>query len=513
MMKAVLLFSTILLNLFPGNLPKLNASPVHHGGCGHTLEGKCIKANPFHTCHLSTADTSGLKLVPHVHFEKTPGSYHIRTVVIDPGHGGHDPGCLGANSREKHIALAIGKNLAEMIKNEHPGVNVIMTRSEDVFVPLHERANIATRNKADLFISIHCNAFSKSHAKGIETYVLGLHATEANLKVAMRENESILLEDNYQENYGYDPNSAEALITMSMFQNAFLEQSISFAEKVQKNAVVETSINDRGVKQAGFLVLRHATMPSVLVETGYLTNQTDENYLITSKGQRQMATAILNAFSDYKYEMENGTSAANTPTAKLPERTSAPVVKGLKAKAPAANQPAEKEPQAVKVKQERTVEKKSTYSPQPKRKVTLAISPPPPEKEVKKDPKPIHSTTNTSPKRKGKIMATNPVSPPPTKMEQNTSVQKSNSVGPAIVFCVQLAASPKMLDVGTGKWSRLDQTVEVIREGSLYKYQIRPFDSFASADSVRRSIRSKGFSDSFIVAYKDGQRVDPRKLK
>lgn len=514
-MKALLLFSTILLNFSATDLPKLNSPEF--------LEGKCIKANPFHNHDFEDADSNDLVVVPHVHFEANPGSYQVKTVVIDPGHGGHDPGCLGANSREKHIALAIGKIVADGIQAEHPDVNVIMTRSTDVFVPLHERAGIATRNKADLFISIHCNAFSKSHANGIETYVLGLHATEANLEVAKRENEAILLEENYQETYGYDPNSTEAHITMSMFQNAFLEQSISFAEKVQTNAVTETGRKDRGVKQAGFLVLRHATMPSVLVETGYLTNRTDENYLITNKGQKEMAQSILNAFGDYKFEMENGTSAASVPTAKLPERRVNPVVASQGSlPAPPAKEEA---PQVVKVKNETPVTVKKS-APKPKRKVALSIAPPPKD-ESKAEPEtykpyepsassePSYSSTNKSPKRSSKIIATEPVAPPPTKMEKVNPQpsREETTIEPAVIFCVQLAASPKLLNVESGKWARLGHTVEVIKEGSLYKYQIRPYDSLESAESVRKSIRSKGFSDAFIVAYKGGEKIDPRRLK
>ena len=161
--------------------------------------------------------------------------FRIRTIVVDAGHGGHDPGCLGHDTREKHLALAIAKAFAEQVRTHFPDIQVIMTRDKDVFIPLYERAAIANRANADLFISIHCNAMppGNSGTAGTETYVMGLHTAEHNLDVAKRENAAILLEDNYERNYDYDPNSPEGHILLSMFQNAFLEQSILFAERVE----------------------------------------------------------------------------------------------------------------------------------------------------------------------------------------------------------------------------------------------------------------------------------------
>ena len=158
----------------------------------------------------------------------------MNTVVIDPGHGGYDSGCLGSSTQEKHIALKISKILAQKIQNTYPNVRVIMTRSTDKFIPLYKRAEIANNAKADLFLSVHCNAMSRaSYIKRSETYVLGLHRTKENLEVAKRENAVVLLEDDYEKNYDFDPNSDEGHIMLSMVQNAFLEQSIQFAAKVE----------------------------------------------------------------------------------------------------------------------------------------------------------------------------------------------------------------------------------------------------------------------------------------
>jgi N-acetylmuramoyl-L-alanine amidase len=240
--------------------------------------------------------------------------YSVKKVVIDAGHGGHDPGCVGAHSYEKDIALSICLKLADAIREKHPDVQVILTRSTDVFIPLHERARIANKNAADLFISVHCNAMPKgAQAQGSETYVLGPHKKDENLQVALRENSAVLLEENYESIYGFDPNSPEAHIIMSMFQNAYLEKSILFADKVEKHFKNSANRHSRGVKQAGFLVLRETAMPSALIETGFLSHSEEEKFLRTDEGQRQMAQAILAAFSDYKVEMEGETASAPAP--------------------------------------------------------------------------------------------------------------------------------------------------------------------------------------------------------
>lgn len=232
--------------------------------------------------------------------------YKIRKVVIDPGHGGKDPGCHGHHSREKEVALSIGLDLGKKLKAQYPDIQVIYTRETDVFIPLNERAAIANRNKADLFISIHCNYISvRNRATGSETYVLGLHRAEDNLDVAKRENSAILLEENYEKTYeGFDPYSPEGHIILTMFQNAHLEQSILFATHVESAFKKLSRLPSRGVKQAGFLVLRETTMPSVLIETGFLSTDTDENYLMKKENQQEMASTILKAFSNYKKEVE-----------------------------------------------------------------------------------------------------------------------------------------------------------------------------------------------------------------
>ncbi len=227
----------------------------------------------------------------------------LKTVVLDAGHGGKDPGA--GNGKEKKYALDITLKLGEKIEENFSNVKVIYTRDKDVFVPLHERAAIANKNKADLFISIHCNANPHSKSlRGTETYVMGLHKTQENLDLAKNENNVILYEENYKKSYkGYNPASPLAHIMLANYQNAFMNQSLEFATKVEKN-MGKVGHKSRGVKQAGFIVIWETTMPSVLVETGYLTNSEDSNLLSTTNGREKVALAIFRAFEEYKNQIE-----------------------------------------------------------------------------------------------------------------------------------------------------------------------------------------------------------------
>lgn len=229
----------------------------------------------------------------------------VNTVVLDAGHGGHDTGALGKNSREKDITIAIVLKLRDYIQDNLKDVKVILTRDDDTFIELYRRAHIANENNADLFISIHCNSTTSSSAYGVETFVMGLHKSDANLAVAKAENAAILLEDDYVEKYdGFDPNSAEGNIFFSMMQNAFLDKSLQFAGGVQHQLVYNLNMLNRGIKQAGFLVLYKTTMPGVLIETGFISNPKEERFLLSEKGQDKMAHAIFDAFREYKNQVE-----------------------------------------------------------------------------------------------------------------------------------------------------------------------------------------------------------------
>lgn len=226
----------------------------------------------------------------------------IKTVVIDPGHGGKDPGCHGHLTNEKTVVLEIGLKLGEYIKKKYPHINVIYTRKTDKFIELDRRAEIANENNADLFICIHANAAGAS-AHGAESYVLGLHRTESQQKVAERENSIIHFEENSEEKYKDFDLSPDAIIARQLQLSIFLNHSINFASKIQ-NQFAKIGRHDRGVKQAGFLVLYKTTMPSVLIETGFLTNAKEEKFLDDPVNQIKMANAIFKAFQEFKSEIE-----------------------------------------------------------------------------------------------------------------------------------------------------------------------------------------------------------------
>jgi N-acetylmuramoyl-L-alanine amidase len=244
----------------------------------------------------------------------------VQRVVLDAGHGGHDPGAVGKFSKEKDITLAIALKTGELIKQNLKDVEVIYTRKTDVFVELFRRAKIANEAKADLFISIHCNANKSTSPYGSETYVMGLHRTEANLAVAQLENASILLEEDYHVQYeGFDPRSPEGYIFFSMLQNAYLDQGLELASRVQGHFRDHVKLHDRGVKQAGFLVLYKTTMPSVLIEAGFISNAQEEKLLASENGQNKIAQAIYRAVRDYKNTIEKTPLSRYEPAVESPD--------------------------------------------------------------------------------------------------------------------------------------------------------------------------------------------------
>lgn len=237
------------------------------------------------------------------------------TVVIDAGHGGHDPGAIGKRGKEKNINLNVALKLGKLIQHNHPDTRVVYTRSSDVFVPLHRRAEIANEAKADLFISIHTNSIASRSNKisGTETYTLGLHRTQENLEVAQKENSVILIEDDYKTQYaGFNPNSSESYIIFEFLQDKNMAQSVHFAQLVQQQFRHKAHRIDKGVHQAGFLVLRETSMPSVLIELGYITNPNEEAYLLSGNGSSMLAQSIYQAFVNYK--ANKNTSSSGIPT-------------------------------------------------------------------------------------------------------------------------------------------------------------------------------------------------------
>ena len=229
------------------------------------------------------------------------------TVVIDPGHGGRDPGAIGKRGKEKNINLSVALKLGKLIQNNCKDVHIVYTRQKDVFVGLDRRAQIANNAKADLFISIHTNSVAKGRTvRGTETYTLGLHRTDDNLEVAKKENSVILIESDYEQRYaGFNPNSAESYIIFEFLQDKNMEKSVDFATLIQRQFKNTAKRIDKGVHQAGFLVLRETTMPGVLVELGYISTPDEERYLLTEAGTDALAKSIYRAFVSYKEQHDS----------------------------------------------------------------------------------------------------------------------------------------------------------------------------------------------------------------
>lgn len=398
------------------------------------------------------------------------------TVVIDAGHGGKDPGARGTIVNEKEINLAVALKLGKLIEENHSDIRVLYTRKTDRFIELDERANIANRNKADLFISIHTNAVKRgSHVKGTEIYTLGLARSEENLEVAMRENSAILLEDDYQQKYeGFDPNSSESYIIFEFLQNKHVEQSISLASEVQKCFTTANRVN-RGVRQAGFLVLRKTSMPSILVELGYISNREEERFMKTDNGRNLLAKALYNAFTKYKrdYDRRQGALAGRGKAAPMlsyteNQETSTPLSAAV-----------------------RTTRTTSTPAPgseadiiQRKRQNRLASSPATPSKTT---PKPTSKAT-----------------PKPTLQRETSAAVNTDTKG-VVIYKIQILTSDKKLPL-TSRLFKGYKKVDFYVEKGIYKYTYGESDNFGTIRKLRRKIAAD-FKDAFIVAFKDGKKV------
>jgi N-acetylmuramoyl-L-alanine amidase len=422
--------------------------------------------------------------------------FAIKTVVIDAGHGGKDPGAIGpGKTNEKDVALAVALKLGEYIHANFPDVNVIYTRKTDVFIELHERAEIANKNKADLFIAIHCNSTPTPTAYGTSTYVLGLHRTEANLEVAKRENSVILLEDDRDKNYEFDPNSPEGHIMMSMKQNAFLDQSIDMASKIEGQYEGGAKRKSLGVKQAGFYVLYKTAMPSILSEIGFISNPTEEKFLASEKGQEMIAASLFKAFKDYKFEMENSEgeqfayeeakkkAAASVDTAPVVKKQ-APVAETVK-----TTEPAVKEVKPAAVSAPVTTEKDNAYvTTQSGRKIRKpidnasggGIAPvavkqaenPPVKTETKKlaNDEVVSSVSNGEPKTtevsSSDLKSTDdlPVAPDKTTSKQKPDTVKPEPVKSSEVAESKPAAEGKKVEAGNSGGAVIEAKPEPVKK-------------------------------------------------
>lgn len=365
------------------------------------------------------------------------------TLVIDAGHGGHDPGAIGAISREKDINLNISLKLGELIENNFNDVKVVYTRKTDKYLTLQERADVVNNNHADLFICIHTNSAESSSAYGAETFTLGLAKTKANLDVAMRENSVILLEDDYKGKYkGFDPSSVDSYIMFEFMQDKYIDKSIDLASNVQKQFTSYARRSDRGVRQAGFWVLHRSACPSVLIEVGFISNPSEERFLASESGQKDMATAIYNAFVNFKKDFDKK-SGRPTGYQKYVE---------IKKEKPEADK--------TETKQVQTVDDK------PQKPDTASV-------KAKED--------NSSKDKKN-----------------NENNEKAVTVSQP-VFKVQLLASPVKLKSAAPELKGVKNT-EYFQENGMYKYTVGADTDYDKIIKIRKEILAK-FPDAFIIAF------------
>lgn len=382
----------------------------------------------FNILFIATSLLLAFSLFPQMH-----AAENRFTVVIDAGHGGHDPGAIGKRGKEKNINLSVALKLGKLIKQNCPDTRVVYTREKDVFIPLHRRAEIANDAKANLFISIHTNSVASrnSRVSGTETYTLGLHRTQENLEVAKKENAVILIEDDYKQRYaGFNPNSSESYIIFEFLQDKNMAQSVNFATKVQR-CFRNANRTDKGVHQAGFLVLRATSMPSVLIELGYITNPTEEAYLMSDRGSSTLAKSIYQAFLNYK-----GGKVSTTQTADETDTVST----------------------LAEVEE-------TTASPQPQ---TPAV-------------------------RKQKTASTQDSAPA--------------SVSGKPVFKIQILTSSRKLSSNSKQFKGLTP-VDSYEENGIIKYTYGADTNYNKILRLKRNKVDSKFKDAFIIAFKDGQKVN-----
>jgi N-acetylmuramoyl-L-alanine amidase len=392
--------------------------------------------------------------------------FGVRTVVIDAGHGGKDPGCHGSKYKEKDVALAVALKLGKYIEDNLKDVKVVYTRKTDVFLELQQRAEIANKAKADLFICIHCNSacyrdkklkkdICKEEVHGAETYVMGIKNEQGKLDVAKRENSAILLEDNYVQKYdGFDPNSDESYIIMSMFTDTYLNQSLSFAQKVQNQFKTKAGRADKGVKRASLWVLWRTYMPSVLTEIGFLTNPEEEQFLGSLKGQDYIASGLFRAFREYKDEIEGTVKKYDDnfekqETYKLSKEDSTEVAELRNALKPTIKE--DKDTIPIKA-----VEKEITFD----------------KKEEKKE-------------------------------EKKDATEKKEM---PIVYKVQIASSDKKIPLDADKFKGVEKPGEYQDKG-IFKYTAGEYSKQADAIKLQGLLRKQGFKDAFVIAMQDGKRI------
>ena len=393
------------------------------------------------------------------------------TLVIDAGHGGHDAGALGAISKEKNINLAVALRFGKYVEQNMPDVRVVYTRKTDVFIPLHERANIANRANADLFISVHTNALPAGKiARGFETYTLGMHRAKDNLDVAMRENSVISMEKGYQQTYqGFDPKSSESYIIFEFIQGKNMERSVELARMIQRSVCDGANRPDKGVHQAGFLVLRETSMPSCLIELGFITTPDEENLLNNDGRVDDIAKGIYEAFAKYKNKYDKRVSVPYRASEK--EVTSVPKIV----------------PDTYRQTERRSVSSDTTArTAKPQVQKTTARN--------------VVRNTEANKVRTNKVEA-KPATKPVTK-----PVTKPTEVKGAPVFKLQIFVSSRTLRKGDAHFKG-ETDYDSYQEGGMVKYTMGASTNYNEIYRLRKSLLEK-FPEAFIIAFKNGRKYD-----
>lgn len=378
------------------------------------------------------------------HAQQDGGTRKFSKLVIDAGHGGDKPGAVGSRSKEKDITLAVSLKLGRMITENLKDVEVRYTRVIDKDVELYKRSQIANKIGADLFISIHCNSSTNKKPNGSETFALGLTKAAQNLEVAKKENKDILSEANYEENYdGFDPNAPENDILFALYQNAYMESSLWFADRVQRQLTANTPISDRGVKQANFVVLLKSAMPSVLIEIGFISNQQEEAYLMSELGQYEIAASIFRAICEYKMHRDNVKIAVPSVSSLIPKNI------------------------LDKQKQLEENQKLAQIKEEERLKAELAA-----KKEA----------------------------------EEKVDARQQEKSGSETIYRVQFASMKSKLSTSDSRFVGLED-VWLYEFDGYWKYCAGLFATQKEASNYVQKVRSLGHKDAFVVVFHNGKRI------
>ena len=424
------------------------------------------------------------------------------TLVIDAGHGGNDAGAIGAITKEKTINLNVALAFGRLVERNCKDVKVIYTRKTDVFVPLHTRADIANKAKADLFISIHTNALPKRKiSRGLETYTLGMHRAADNLDVAKRENSVILIEKDYKQRYqGFDPNSSESYIMFELIQDKNMAQSVELAKLVQKRTCAEARRQNKGVKQAGFLVLRETSMPSCLIELGFISTPDEERFLHSESGVEQLGRGIYQAFVDYYKGVKGKKSEVRTETSevKTEKAEDRPAKEDVKSPKEETKRPKGKMARELADVREGRVPLEEEM---PKKAEQPKMEEPEPAEDLLKDDSAATAVAQAAPSVMPLLAAVMPAPEPVEKVPA-----KSREASSAPVFKLQILTSSIKLKP-TSAQLKGQRQADYYKEGGLYKYTLGSSENYQEIYQLRKAQVAR-FPQSFIIAFKDGKRMD-----